>query len=134
MSHDEEMREAAVAKAYVFHVSPCPAPRMTRADAWKDRPCVLRYRQFRDELRREATRVGYTLQPVLHITFVLPMPESWSARKREKMVGLPHRGRPDRDNLLKAFQDTFGGDDGFVWDGRTTKVWGQSGQIIVERA
>jgi Holliday junction resolvase RusA-like endonuclease len=47
------------------------------------------------------------------------------------MEGQRHQGRPDRDNLLKAFQDAFDGDDGFVWDGRTTKVWGRIGHIVV---
>lgn len=115
----------------VFNVTPCPAPRMTRADAWKQRPCVLRYRAYRDQVRLEARRLGFTLPAVLHITFVLPMPASWSAKKRTKLNGTPHQQKPDRDNLLKAFQDSFDGDDGFVWDGRTTKRWGETGKIIV---
>jgi len=129
----EFVKQALASKTtFEFRVLPCPAPRMTRADAWKNRPCVLRYRRFRDDLRLGAKKIGYTLQPILNITFILPMPESWSAKKRLAMNGTPHQQRPDRDNLLKAFQDTFEGDDGFVWDGRTTKLWGEVGKIIVE--
>lgn len=117
---------------YLFYIEPCPAPRMTRADRWKKRPCVLRYFLWKDEIKRQCNQNGYTLTEKLNITFVVPMPESWSNKKRTIMNGQPHRQRPDRDNFLKAFQDAFDGDDGFVWDGNTRKVWGIEGRIIVE--
>jgi len=32
----------------------------------------------------------------------LPMPKSWSKKKKSAMAGRPHRQKPDRDNIDKA--------------------------------
>lgn len=127
---------------FYFNVTPCPAPRMTKSDQWKtdtfhtdakkrQRPCVTRYFKFRDELKESCQNNGYELTEVLDVMFIIEMPGSWSKKKKISMMGKPHKSRPDRDNYLKAFQDSFGGDDGFVWDGRTIKVWGNSAGIVV---
>lgn len=62
------------------------------------------------------------------------MPKSWSGKKRAQMAGKPHQQRPDRDNLEKALLDALFSEDCAVWDGRTTKVWGETGQIIITTA
>ncbi len=41
------------------------------------------------------------------IMFHIPMPESWSKKKKEKMCFKPHQSTPDLDNLYKAFTDTI---------------------------
>ncbi len=66
------------------------------------------------------------------ITFVMPMPKSWSKRKRAEMVGQPHQQKPDLDNLIKALLDACYQDDCEVWDLRATKVWGEEGAISVD--
>lgn len=43
----------------------------------------------------------------LDITFGLPIPESWS--KRKKADASEHTGRPDLDNLVKCVLDGFNG-------------------------
>jgi Holliday junction resolvase RusA-like endonuclease len=43
----------------------------------------------------------------LDITFGLPIPESWS--KRKKAAASEHTGRPDLDNLVKCVLDGFNG-------------------------
>ncbi len=111
-------------------IDPVPAPRMTRSDKWAKRPIVTRYFAFRDELILKGNKVGLKLPNVLNVLFVIPMPKSWSENKRDKYRYQPHQSRPDRDNLLKSVQDAFNIDDSFVWDGRTTKIWGELGQII----
>ena len=120
-------------KSYIFRINPLPAPRMTRADRWKKRPCVLAYFAWKDEIKRLAKGLKYELTPVLDIVFIVPMADSWSPKKKALMDGEPHQQRPDRDNYLKAFQDAFDADDSFVWDGRTTKIWGYEGQIHVKK-
>jgi len=111
----------------VYDISPVPKPRMTRADKWKGRPCVLRYRAFADEVRIKIKGL-----PVpYHVVFVLPMPKSWSAAKRERMLMSPHRQRPDKDNLEKALLDALFDDDSVIDDGRVTKRWGERGEIWV---
>ena len=116
---------------HFFEIDPCAAPRMTRSDRFKERDCVMKYFSFRNELGYEANRRGYNLEGVTHVIFVVPMPASWSKKKKDEMFLSCHLPRPDRDNYLKAYQDTFGEDDSHVWDGRTTKIWGYFGGIII---
>lgn len=61
------------------------------------------------------------------------MPKSWTKAQRQALEGMPHEQKPDRDNLEKALLDSVYGEDQHVWDGRTTKLWGQQGMIIVSR-
>ena len=112
-------------------VTPCPKPRMTQRDRWKTRPAVVRYRQFCDAVR-DTWPVGVTYPEAgAHVTFWLPMPRSWSKRKRDTMRGQPHQQKPDRDNLEKALMDAMCEDDAHVWDGRTTKRWADTGYITI---
>ena len=112
----------------VYPITPVPKPRQTRSDKWKQRPSVMRYRAYADEVRLRQVQ----LPPHYHVVFVLPMPKSWSAAKRAKHTGQPHRNKPDKDNLEKALLDALLADDSGVWDGRVSKVWGDAGRIIVQ--
>lgn len=67
-----------------------------------------------------------------HITFVMPMPQSWSKKKRASMDCQPHQQKPDLDNLTKSLLDALFEDDSHIWDARTSKVWGETGMIIIE--
>ncbi|GAP76973.1 endodeoxyribonuclease RusA [Pseudoalteromonas sp. SW0106-04] len=101
---------------------------MSQRDKWKKRPVVVRYFAYKDQCRLQGVALpthGY------HITFVLPMPKSWSKKKRMNMLGQPHLNKPDKDNLEKALLDAIFEEDSVVWDGRVTKLWGEEGQIIV---
>lgn len=111
-----------------YLITPIPKPRQTQRDRWAQRPPVLRYRAFCDEVRLNRISLpesGY------HVTFVLPMPDSWSKKKRAEMAGKPHQQKPDKDNLEKALLDAIFEDDCRIWDGRVTKIWGEVGQIII---
>ncbi|PHM55842.1 endodeoxyribonuclease RusA [Xenorhabdus stockiae] len=101
---------------------------MTQADRWRKRKPVLNYYAFKDEIRLNNITLP---ESHYHITFVLPMPPSWSKKKRTAMNGKPHQQKPDKDNLEKALLDAVFDDDSRVWDGRVTKVWGEKGQIII---
>ncbi len=37
--------------------------------------------------------------------FYMPIPASWSAKKKQRMVGKPHISKPDWSNLLKFIED-----------------------------
>ncbi|MDX6042622.1 RusA family crossover junction endodeoxyribonuclease [Scandinavium lactucae] len=114
-----------------FDITPLGKPRMTRADKWKKRPEVMRYRAFCDEVRLKNVSLpecGY------HVIFVLPMPPSWSKKKKADYCGKPHQQRPDKDNLEKALLDALFGEDSHIWDGRVSKIWGERGQIIIREA
>ena len=116
---------------YTFHVTPCPAPRMSQRDRWAKRPCVLRYFAYRDAVQAQAFEQAFRLPADLAVTFVLPMPASWSAKRRRLADGLAHQGRPDLDNLCKAFLDAMASEDGYVWRLRAEKRWGIKGKVVV---
>lgn len=112
-----------------YHIKPCPAPRMTRSDKWKKRPCVMRYFAFRDEVRLN----NVSVEPYgSHIIFYMPMPKSWSKKKKSEMINTLHQQTPDIDNLLKALFDSIFKDDSHVADIRASKVWAESGSILIK--
>ena len=115
-------------KIKFYNVTPVPKPRQTRSDKWKKRPSVIKYREFADQVRAAGIEI-----PVsgAEIVFKLPMPISWSKKKRAKMLGSPHQARPDIDNLLKALLDAIFDEDSCVWDIRASKLWSESGSITI---
>jgi len=112
----------------MYAITPIPKPRMTQRDRWAQRPAVLRYRAYCDEIRLNRVALSESGH---HVTFVLPMPPSWSKKKRTEMDGKPHQQKPDADNLLKALMDAIYEDDCAVWDVRVTKLWGEAGLINI---
>jgi Holliday junction resolvase RusA-like endonuclease len=101
-------------------------PRMTRSDKWKKRPSVLAYRAFADAIRLAAGQKILKLRPSeLHIIVHIKMPKSWSKKKQADMLGTMHRGKPDWDNIGKAFSDAlYPDDDSFIAFGSVKKYWG----------
>lgn len=102
--------------------TPVPKPRQTRADIWKKRPCVLRYREWADRARAAAPP-DLTQDPVgLNLMIFLPMPASWPKKKRDAMRGQLHRTTPDLDNFIKAADALFSQDMGIAF-GTFVKRW-----------
>ena len=112
----------------IYNIMPNTKPRMTQRDRWAKRPCVLKYFAFKDEVKLNKVE----LPDSYHVIFVMPIPGSWSKKKKAEMDGQPHRQTPDKDNLEKALLDAMYSDDGHKWDGRVTKVWGKIGRIMVQ--
>lgn len=112
----------------MYPIVPVAKPRMTRSDKWKQRDCVLKYRAFKDECRLR----GLELFEQVDLTFVVPMPASWSKKKREQMNGRPHQQRPDIDNYLKSLMDAVLEEDSHIWHVAARKIWGEQGAIIVK--
>lgn len=117
---------------YVLNVVPTGKPRMTQRDKWQKRPAVLRYREFADRLRYEARRAGFSVPEAgLSLEFHIPMPPSWTKKKRRAMDGQPHQQKPDIDNLTKALMDALLPDDSRVWSlDAQTKRWSTEGKIV----
>lgn len=113
-------------------ITPVPKPRMTRADRWKQRECVIRYWEFKDNIQSEFHDNNYTFPVPAHVIFLMPIPQSWSQKKQQKMLGQPHLQRPDKDNLEKAILDALFEEDSHVWDGRVSKFWSRTGKILIK--
>ena len=117
----------------VIKIIPMGKPRMTQRDKWQKRPCVLRYRAFKDELRAQ---VGPLPIDPFYVRFMafFPMPKSWSKKKKKEMTGKLHRSKPDIDNICKAILDTILKDDSKIGWVEMSKHWddGSGPRIILE--
>ena len=130
----------------VFITIPNTKPRMTRRDSWvmakinagkklnkREEPrarTLTCWMAYKDSIRLQLDKFNMPLCGY-HITFYIPMPESWSKKKKIRMNEKPHQQTPDKDNLEKAFLDTILQQDCTVWDGRVTKLWSKMGKIII---
>ena len=111
-----------------INVAPCSKPRMTRADKWKKRQCVTKFFAFRDAIKLSSIH-NIALES-FDIEFYIPMPKSWSKKKKAKMNGEPHQQRPDLDNYIKAWCDSVFEEDSVVWRFKASKRWtDQEGHI-----
>lgn len=115
-----------------LNVDPCPKPRMTRSDRWKQRPVVARYWKFKDDINRLFTG---QLTPIVNVNFYLSMPKSWSNKKKLMMDGKPHQQKPDVDNLIKSLFDSLLEDDSFIYRVNAGKYWASKGyiEIVLEK-
>lgn len=112
----------------MYTIVPMAKPRMTRSDKWKQRDCVMRYRAFKDACRLH----GIVVPESADVTYVVPMPASWSQKKRDRMRGMPHQQRPDLDNFDKGLLDAVHEEDSHVWQLHSRKIWGDTGWIVVK--
>lgn len=106
-------------------------PRMTQRDRWHKRPKAERYWAYKAELQlawdAKLSR-DVLLEPYV-LVFWIPMPKSWSKRKRGEMIGKPHRQKPDKDNLEKGVLDALMGEDMAAWCGLVAKFWSDAPAI-----
>lgn len=119
---------------YLFNIEPMGKPRMTRQDKWLNPPrkCVADYWLYKDLLNLEARKQNYQIGDLLDIVFYIPMPLTWSKRKRAEMAGSPHKQTPDTDNLLKGFMDSLAIQDKTIWYIHARKFWAEKGSIFVK--
>jgi Holliday junction resolvase RusA-like endonuclease len=94
---------------------------------------IKRYFDYKVALRKEAERVRLTFPEFgAWVKFYLPMPKSWSSKKREKMRYELHHSKPDADNMFKGFADSLFKEDKRISDYRVSKFWHDQGFIEVE--
>lgn len=128
----------------VITIEPCTAPRLTRRDAIftnpdhedpkkRQRPQVTRYFAYKRAIKKACEDNGFELPKVLNIAFIIPMPDSWSQKKKAEMLNKPHLQTPDIDNLIKAFMDSFEKNDSFVWRLSAKKIWGYNGKVLLQK-
>ena len=114
----------------ILEVAPFAKPRMTQRDRWAKRQIVKDYFAFRDTVKQEIKRL-LALQnnndkkswEELDICFFIPMPKSWSKKKKLSMTGTPHKQRPDLDNYIKGLLDALLEEDCKVWRISARKIW-----------
>ena len=112
----------------IYNITPVAKPRMTQSDRWKKRPATTKYWQFKDEVLKLGIKVP---EAGSHITFYIPMPDSWSKKKKSQFNKQPHQNRKDVDNLLKALLDAVLKEDCRIWEIHVTKKWADGGYIRI---
>ncbi len=119
--------------SFIIPGDPVGAPRMTRRDKWKKRPCVLRYFAWRDAARLAAGKLPEAEQifTLSWKAFFSP-PVSWSKKKRTAAIGTLHRKKPDRDNVDKAILDALFLEDSAIAYGTIEKRWDTAERIEIE--
>lgn len=113
----------------VYNNTPVAKPRMTHADTWKKRPIVLKYWAYKDDIKNWGKQNNFKLTSEICVRFYLPMPKSWSNKKKATMLYTPHKQRPDVDNLLKGLMDAFLEEDSHVHTVFAQKFWAVNGHI-----
>lgn len=114
-----------------FVLDPVARPRQTRADRYRNPPRapVAKYRGFCDHLR--ALAGPWQMPDAMTIIFYIPMPASWSRKKKRAMDARPHQQTPDLDNLVKAALDALLKEDKTVWQVWAEKRWAYQGSIVI---
>jgi Holliday junction resolvase RusA-like endonuclease len=87
----------------------------------------MKYRAFADECREQ----GMEIVNGAVVIFYIPMPKSWSKRKKAQMIGKGHQQKPDVDNLLKAVMDATLKEDCHIYDIHPKKFWAEQGRIQI---
>ena len=120
-------------RAITLDITPVAKPRMTKRDKWAKRPVVENYWAFKKELSRlvKKEKVNPEDYDSLVIGFHVPMPESWSNKKRARMLWTMHQQRPDVDNLTKAVLDSLYKEDSRVCSICAYKMWTNKGEIFI---
>ena len=127
---------------YLFDVIPMGAPRLTQSDRWKTNPNhidplkrqrkpVTSYFAFKDTLRNQAKEMDFELGKTIDALYLIPMPDSWSKKKKERMNAMPCEVQPDTDNITKALKDTLRKSDSDIWYEKAEKRWAYRGSIII---
>jgi|TARA_B100000902_G_C26557422_1_gene550212 Holliday junction resolvase RusA-like endonuclease len=104
-------------------------PRMTKADTWKKRPIVLKYWEYKDSIKNWAFQNNFRLGNEIYCIFHIPMPKSWSLKKKQQMNYQDHQQRPDIDNLLKGLMDALLEEDSHIHTVYARKIWSEQGCI-----
>ena len=120
----------------IINVEPMGAVRCNRSVRWKKTERQERYFAYKDQVRAAAEKAAKE-SPVpvpdkLRITAFIAMPDSWSNKKRSEMTGMPHRQRPDADNILKGVKDAIWQEDGAIWNESCKKFWCRKGDARLE--
>jgi len=83
-----------------------------------------RYNQYKVDLSAEAKRKGFVLPPIgASITFFIPVPPSWSKKKKKLYHGRFHQSTPDIDVLHKALSDSLMREDKQIAHLEVQKRW-----------
>lgn len=96
-----------------------------RANSWLNKRRRMKsYFRYRESLQIIARMEKFVMpRKESWVKFFIPMPTSWSQKKKDRMCFQLHESTPDEDNLMKAFKDCLMIQDKQISDVRTSKFW-----------
>jgi Holliday junction resolvase RusA-like endonuclease len=109
---------------------PVAKPRQTTSDKWKQRPAVVRYRNWADRARQCMLIVtGSVSQTIgrLEVVAYFPLPARLSEKDRAGLKGSQHMVKPDADNVLKSVSDSLCRNDQMIHTMSIRKRWDDDG-------
>lgn len=86
---------------------------------------IEKYNKYKVELSAEAKAKGFKMpHQGASIKFFIPVPKSWSKKKKKQYHQTLHQSRPDLDNYLKALVDSICDEDKYIAHyGELAKYW-----------
>ncbi len=104
-----------------------------RPDGLKRLLRLERYNNYKVSLLAEAKRNRFILpEQGAIVVFFIPVPKSWSEKKKRLMHLQLHCGKPDLDNILKGFFDGLFTNDHHIGNISVTKLWINSDKGKIE--
>lgn len=84
-----------------------------------------KYNNYKVNLLAECKRHGFKMPSQgASICFYVPVPRSWSKKKKKQYHGTLHQSKPDLSNLLKAMEDAICEEDKYIAHyGEISKRW-----------
>ncbi len=129
-----------MALEFVVDVVPQGKQRARSGNGHHYTPAKTREYETLIALHAKQAMIAEGLQPLtgavrVHIVAKMPMPKSWSQKKRRAMNHLPAVVKPDTDNIAKSICDAMNGivylDDKQVWCASIEKYWDINGSVQV---
>jgi len=74
----------------------------------RTRRYLLKYLHYKDDLKAHAQKTGFIMpQDAFFMWFFMPMPKTWTKKKKLAMAFKLHKHKKDTDNLSKAIKDAL---------------------------
>lgn len=91
----------------------------------KRRDYILTYFNYKRRVKELFIEAGLSVFPTNSVwfKFFVPMPKSWTNKKKNQLCFEPNLSRPDSSNYHKAVEDSCCVDDKINWDYRVSKFW-----------
>ena len=111
-----------------YNILPVAKPRMVMSDRYRRRAPVQKYWNYKAHCKLLDLEIP---DRPLKVCFILPMPKSWSKKKKKLMRYTKHKQVPDLDNLIKGLGDILD-DDAFIDEWTCAKFWGDYACMVIE--
>lgn len=114
-----------------LNIVPKPKPRMTLYGARMGK--YQKYWDWKNELQKAAANADFELGEAFRVIFIIPLLKKWQTEdEKAKYRGMPHKRKPDRNNLTKALEDCLLDEDSHIWWSEEAKFWGDEGSIYIQ--